>query len=107
MKNKNEEETIEDLVNDLKNLKLKQTELDKNIRTVEKRLRSLLPSSETIGSEHIGRKCKILNPNTHQPAKGTIVGLTKGNNPFIRVKKSGFVEIRRLPKNLELLPKEK
>ena len=82
MKNRNKE-TIEDLVSELKNLKLKQKKLSRNISIVEKRLESLLPSSETIGPEHIGRKCKVLNPNTHQPTEGTIVGLTKGDNPFI------------------------
>ena len=45
----------------------------------------------------------MLNPGPHQPLEGTIVGFTHGRNPFVKVKEDGFVETRRIPKNLELV----
>ena len=72
---------------------------------MQEKLRTLITEEEndrTINSTHIGRKCIVLNPHKHQPAEGTIIGFTKGENPFVKVKEKGFVVIRRLPKNLRL-----
>ena len=58
----------------------------------------------SIDRHHIGRRCRILNPRSHQPAEGVIVGFTRGAKPFVKVREEGYLEVRRLPKNLELIP---
>ena len=99
----NAQEVIDALTEELDQLNIKKNEIDQNIESVKRQLRRL-SGVEIIGPCHIGRQCKVLNPHAHQPATGTIVGFTKGARPFVRVQHEGFLEIKRLPKNLELLP---
>ena len=105
MKNTSEEQ-IQTLSSTLSRLQIQQHNIEQDIRDVEAQLRVLSNTPETIDSSHVGRKCKVLNPRPKQPTEGTIVGFTQGRNPFVKVKKRGYQEIRRLPKNLELLPEE-
>ena len=97
---------IETLTQQLTNLQIRQEDLKQDIRTVERQLKLLKGEPSIINTNHVGRRCKVKNPRQHQPSKGTIFGFTKGANPFIKVKAAGYQEIRRLPKNLELLPEE-
>ena len=99
------EETIYSLIEELNGLKLQRNNINGDIASVQARLSELV-GPESIGPQHIGRKCKVLNPNVHQPTEGTIVGFTKGVKPFAKIKKKGFSEIRRLSKNIKLLPKK-
>ena len=104
MKNSNKR-VIDNLTEQLEQLKIRQRSIDRDIQQVQQQLRDLTPRSEvpeTITTSHIGQRCVVLNPNRHQPSEGTIVGFSKGRNPFVKVKEKGFVEIRRLPKNLRL-----
>lgn len=104
--NNESEDTIDSLIKELKALQLQQSNIDKNITEVQQRISTILFKTDTIGPQHIGRKCKVLNPNAQQPTEGTIIGFTKGIKPFVKIKKKGFSEIKRLPKNLRLMPKK-
>ena len=108
----NPESTIETLTEQLHQLRIHQREIDRNITSIQQQLETISDTASNntkinvIEHRHIGRKCKVLNPHAHQPSVRTIAGFTKGTRPFVKVKKRGYVEIRRLPKNLELLPKD-
>ena len=103
MRNSIEHNTISDLTEKLENLRIRQTEIDRDITLVQQQL-SNLQKENNIGHQHIGRRCRVLNSGKHQPSEGRIVGFTKGVRPFVKIKEKGFSEIRRLPKNLRLLP---
>ena len=99
-----ENHTISDLTKKLVNLRIRQIEID---RTLVQQQLSNLKEEDNIGHQHIGRRCLVLNSHKHQPSEGKIVGFTKGIRPFVKIKGKGFVEIRRLPKNLKLLSLKK
>ena len=105
MKNTSEEQ-IQNLTDILSRLQIPQNNIDQEIRNVEAQLRVLSNTPASIDSSHVGRGCNVLNSRPKQPTKGTIVGFTRGRNPFVKVKNRGYQEIRRLPKKLELLPEE-
>ena len=100
----NAEHEIEQITQQLKELKIQQRNIDRNIREVEQQVRTLNNTATLIDRHHIGRRCSILNPHSHQPAEGVIVGFTRGTKPFVKVRVEGYLEVRRLPKNLELIP---
>ena len=102
MKNDITDEEIEALTKTIKELKLQQSELRNKILPTEEQLKSL-SERRRITVNHIGRRVRVLNPNKCQPVEGVVVGFTKGKNPFVKVKESGFTEIKRLLKNLELI----
>ena len=105
MRNSIEHNTISDLTEKLENLRIQQTEIDRDINLVQRQLNKL-QQDNNIDHQHIGRRCRVLNPGKRQPSEGRIVGFTKGIRPFVKIKEKGFSEIRRLPKNLKLLPIE-
>ena len=63
-----------------------------------------MEAREEIDETHIGRRVKILNPKNGQPVEGEITGFT--STRYVRVKEQGFETIRRLPRNLRLIPEE-
>ena len=103
MKNKETEETVAELSKKLSELQIQHRTIKQSIQVVERQLSELATCQEVIDERHIGRRCRVLNPHLHQPSVGTIVGLTKGQRPFIKVKEKGFQEIKRTTKNLQLL----
>ena len=103
MKNKETEEIIIELSKKLSDLQIEHRAIEQKIQVVKKQLSKLATGQEVIDKRHIVRRCRVLNLRLHQPSVGTIVGLTKGQRPFIKVKEQGYQEIKRIAKNLQLL----
>ena len=104
MRTRHEENKIVELSEQLSRLHIEQRNIERNIQNVERQLRNIeRRDPEIICQRHIGRRCRVLNPNRDHPPFGTIVGFTRGRRPFVRIKEDGYVEIRRIAKNLQLL----
>ena len=97
---------IADLSRRLSSLCLQRNQLDQRHEALDSAIANVSNHLQTAWSVQPNRpfapgsRVRILNPKRHQPTFGTVIGFTKGSNPFVRIRGDNDTIVLRLPKNL-------
>ena len=98
---------LQQLLQQLKTLRLQEDNLIQRIDTLSRASPQVQNNNQSLSGIQIGDSVSFKSTNTTSGGQGTVIGFTKGNKLFAKVKRTngpfkGF-QVRRLPSNLEKL----